>query len=89
MQQNAYHKDDTYVPLEKQFMMMGAILNLYKWCKKAVASGVSTAALLDTGLFEKVIKIKYDIPNDRLDMFRLLNAEIEEGISAVINKSNR
>lgn len=89
LQQNAYHKDDTYVPLEKQFMMMGAILNLYKWCKKAVASGISTAVLLDTGLFEKVIKIKYDIPNDRLDMFRLLNAEIEEGISAVINKTNR
>ena len=27
LQQNAYHKDDTYVPLEKQFLMMKTILN--------------------------------------------------------------
>lgn len=80
LQQNAYHKDDTYVPLEKQFLMMGAILNLYTQSKKAVEAGVSTADLLKTGLFEKVIKIKYDIPNDKPEMFRLLNVEIEQGI---------
>lgn len=80
LQQNAYHKDDTYVPLEKQFLMMGAILNLYTQSRKAVEAGVSTADLLKTGLFEKVIKIKYDIPNDKPEMFRLLNVEIEQGI---------
>ncbi len=29
LQQNAFHKDDTYVPLEKQLWMMEAILHLY------------------------------------------------------------
>ena len=57
LQQNAYHKDDTYVPLEKQYLMMKAILCLYEESKKAVASGVTAAALLETGLFEKVIKV--------------------------------
>lgn len=83
LQQNAYHKDDTYVPLDKQFMMMGAILNLYKCAKNAVNAGVTVSAITGTGLFEKVIKMKYDIPNDKPEMFRLLNVEIEEGINAL------
>ncbi len=86
LQQNAYHKDDTYVPLEKQFLMMKAILCLYEQSKKAVASGVTAAALLETGLFEKVIKVKYDIPNDKPEMFRLLNVEIEQGIKKLIQE---
>ena len=86
LQQNAYHKDDTYVPLEKQYLMMKAILCLYEESKKAVASGVTAAALLETGLFEKVIKVKYDIPNDKLEMFRLLNVEIEQGIKKLVQE---
>ncbi|MGN0598503.1 MAG: V-type ATP synthase subunit A [Oscillospiraceae bacterium] len=86
LQQNAYHKDDTYVPLEKQYLMMKAILCLYEESKKAVASGVTTAALLETGLFEKVIKVKYDIPNDKPEMFRLLNVEIEQGIKKLLQE---
>ncbi len=80
LQQNAYHKDDTYVPLEKQFLMMGAILNLYEQSKKAVTAGVSVRDILKTGLFERIIRMKYDIPNDKPDMFRLLNVEVEQGL---------
>ena len=29
LQQNAFHKNDTYVPLDKQMWMMEAILHLY------------------------------------------------------------
>lgn len=86
LQQNAYHKDDTYVPLEKQFLMMKAILCLYEQSKKAVSAGVTAAALLETGLFEKVIKVKYDIPNDKPEMFRLLNVEIDQGIKKLIQE---
>lgn len=86
LQQNAYHKDDTYVPLEKQYLMMKAILCLYEESKKAVAAGVTAAALLETGLFEKVIKVKYDIPNDKPEMFRLLNVEIEQGIKKLVQE---
>ena len=32
LQQNAYHADDTYVPLEKQLGMMKVILYLYDQC---------------------------------------------------------
>ena len=32
LQQNAFHKDDTCVPLKKQFKMMEIILYLYEKC---------------------------------------------------------
>ena len=86
LQQNAYHKDDTYVPLEKQFLMMGAILSLRDNAMKAVAAGVSVADILKTGVFEKVIKMKYDIPNDKPEMFRLLNVEVEQSIKKLMQE---
>nr|HNX65096.1 V-type ATP synthase subunit A [Oscillospiraceae bacterium] len=78
LQQNAYHKDDTYVPLEKQLKMMGTILNLYHNGQKAVAVGIPIRQIMETGLFEKVIKVKYDIPNEKLEMFDDYNNEIDQ-----------
>ncbi len=83
LQQNAYHKDDTYVPLDKQFRMMGIILALYNNCKQVVALGVPVSTLVKTGLFEKVIKMKYDIPNDKPELFRELEVEIEQQLKKV------
>lgn len=81
LQQNAYHKDDTYVPLEKQFSMMGIILTLYDKCAEAVSRGVTVSAVSGTGIFEKVIKMKYDIPNDKPQLFKTLADEIAQQIS--------
>ena len=87
LQQNAYHKDDTYVPLEKQFRMMGVILELFENCRNAVAEGATVSAIAKTGLFEKVIKMKYDIPNDKPKLFDQLTADIEKQLKK-INKNN-
>ncbi len=84
LQQNAYHKDDTYVPLKKQFMMMSIILELYDKCLKAVMSGIPLSEIVNLGIFEKVIKMKYDIPNDKPELFRTLSAEIEQKIKKVM-----
>ena len=69
LQQNAYHKDDTYVPLEKQFKMMKLIVKFYERAKDMIAKGVDVNKVLNSGWVEKLIKIKYDIPNDKLEMF--------------------
>lgn len=83
LQQNAYHKDDTYVPLEKQFSMMGIILELYDRCAEAVSRGVTVSAVTATGLFEKVIKMKYDIPNNKPQLFKDLAEEISKQVSVL------
>lgn len=69
LQQNAYHKDDTYVPLEKQYLMMKCILSFYRLAKKALAEGTAVNKIIGSGWIEKLIKIKYDIPNDKPEMF--------------------
>lgn len=85
LQQNAFHKDDTYVPLEKQKRMMEVILHLYEQAKTVVAGNIPIKRIVETGLFEKVTKIKYDIPNDNLGMFDDYIAEIDEKIKSILS----
>ena len=68
LQQNAFHSDDTYVSLEKQMKMMKVILHLYEQSKKVVSKQVPISKLRATGLFEKIVKIKYDVPNNKLGL---------------------
>ena len=84
LQQNAYHKDDTYVPLDKQFKMMKAILTLYDECRSAVEKNVPINRIIATGIFDKVIKMKYDIPNDKPELFRRLEVEIVQTVKKEI-----
>ncbi len=69
LQQNAFHKDDTYVPLEKQLRMMDVILYLHHKAKGFIEEGRSLNLLIETGIFESVIKMKYDVANDELAKF--------------------
>ncbi len=85
LQQNAFHKDDTYVPLEKQLLMMKTILFLYHKAYEAIGKGVLISSIIKTGIFDKLIKMKYDIPNDKLEMFEGYDREIEN-IFAELNR---
>ena len=78
LQQNAYHKEDTYVPLEKQYLMMKAILQFYTLAKKALVGGVNVDKIIHCGWVEKLIKVKYDIPNDKLEMFKDYEGQMEK-----------
>ncbi|MGN0373570.1 MAG: V-type ATP synthase subunit A [Enterocloster sp.] len=69
LQQNAFHKDDTSVPLIKQFKMMELILYLYKKSRSLISMGMPMSVLKEDPIFDKVTAVKYDVPNDRLDMF--------------------
>ncbi|MBQ8014713.1 MAG: V-type ATP synthase subunit A [Clostridia bacterium] len=77
LQQNAYHKDDTYVPLSKQFLMMKTILHLYEKGKTFIATGKPVSVISKSGIIEKLIKMKYDIPNDKPEMFDAYITEID------------
>ena len=69
LQQNAFHKEDTSVPLIKQFKMMEIILYLNKKCRALISMGMPVSVLKEENIFDKIISIKYDVPNDRLEMF--------------------
>ena len=68
LQQNAFHADDTFVPLEKQCKMMHVILHLYHRAKEVVARQIPLSKITATGLFDKFTKMKYDVPNSNIEM---------------------
>ncbi len=86
LQQNAYHADDTYVPLKKQFLMMKTVLHLYDSAKSVIAAGKPIRAIGDTGIYDKIIKMKYDIPNDHPEMFDGYMSDIDSIIKDILSK---
>ena len=87
LQQNAYHKDDTYVPLQKQMKMMQVILHLYDQAQKLVAASVPLSAILETGLFDRVVKMKYDVPNDNIALLDSYTEDIDKALRAIGGES--
>ncbi len=83
LQQNAFHKDDTYVPLNKQLLMMKVILHLYKKALFAIGKGTTFSQLAQTDLFDKLIKMKYEIPNDKPELFAEYEKYIDETIASL------
>ena len=83
LQQNAFHKDDTYVPLAKQLKMMDVILYLNKKCQEAVAQGKVVRVISETGIFEQLIKMKYDIPNDHIEKLDTYYQDIDNALKSV------
>ena len=87
LQQNAFHKDDTCVSLEKQFLMMDTILYLYKQARALVTMGHPMSVLKSENIFDLVIAIKYDVPNDRLEMFKQYHRDIDAFYQHVLEKN--
>ncbi len=84
LQQNAFHSDDTFVPAEKQLKMMQAILHLYDRSQEIIARQIPISKITATGLFERLIKMKYDIPNKNPEMFDDLNGDVDAAINAIL-----
>ncbi|MBC5787767.1 MAG: V-type ATP synthase subunit A [Massilioclostridium sp.] len=78
LQQNAFHKDDTYVPMKKQLEMMKVILYLYDKATELVSRNIPISNIISTGIFDKLTRIKYDVPNDHLEMFEDYYKEIDQ-----------
>lgn len=83
LQQNAFHADDTYVPLEKQKLMMKTILHLHEKAKDIVIRNIPLSKILKLGLFDKLSKMKYDIPNNKPEMFDDYIEEITTKLSTI------
>ena len=87
LQQNAYHPVDTYVPLSKQLRMMQVILRLYDGVKAAVDQAVPLSQFTATGVFDQLVRMKYELPNDDLSGFDRYEREIDAAL-AKVNAAN-
>ena len=87
LQQNAFHPEDTCVPLKKQFKMMEVILYLYKKSRALIAMGMPVSVLREEKIFERIISIKYDVPNDRPELFDQYRKQIDDFYQSVIDRN--
>ena len=87
LQQNAYHATDTYVPIEKQLGMMQTMMHLYDEARQLVDRNIPLNRLKETGIFETLIRIKYDIPNDELPRLDDIRLDIDEAVGKVLEEN--
>ncbi|HPD47394.1 MAG TPA: V-type ATP synthase subunit A [Anaerohalosphaeraceae bacterium] len=59
LHQNAFHKVDTYTPIDKQFDMMKVILHFHKQGLAAIENGVETAEIFKLPVREEIARAKY------------------------------
>ncbi len=83
LQQNAYHQIDTYVSLEKQFQMMALILQLYEGGRDIIGRSIPLSQLTGTGIFDELVKMKYQVPNDDLSKFGQYHDAIQNALAQV------
>ena len=87
LQQNAFHADDTCVPLSKQFKMMETILYLYKKSRALISMGMPMSVLKEDKIFDKVIAMKYDIPNSKPELFDEYKKIIDQFYDDVVERN--
>lgn len=66
LQQNALHKEDTFVTLAKQYKMLKVIDSFYENAVQCVKMDIPISTIKKQSVFEEIIKMKYDIPNQSL-----------------------
>ncbi|HLT00424.1 MAG TPA: V-type ATP synthase subunit A [Acholeplasma sp.] len=83
LQQNAFDKEDTYVPLQKQLKMMEVILHLHDQSTKFINKGRALSLIIKSGIFDEVIQMKYTIKNSELPKFDELKDKITATLESI------
>lgn len=84
LQQNAFHAEDASVSLKKQYKMMRVISYLYHACMEKVAKKIPVSLILKTGIFETVIKMKYDVPNRNIALLDQYPEKIDKALASIL-----
>ncbi len=84
LQQNAYHKDDTYVTLEKQYYMLKSIKVFYDGANEVIKKGAPISKVLDGELLDSMYKMKYNVSNEDLNPLKELIEKIQSFFNDLI-----
>ena len=86
LQQNAFHKTDTYMTLENQLALMETILHLYDRGRELTTRSIPLSQLLTTGVFESLLKLKFDLA-EHPERARAVMAEIDTAVDTVLREN--
>ena len=79
LQQNAFHKTDTYTPPEQQMAMLEVILHLYDRGRELVAKSIPLSQLSETGIFAELSRMKFSLGDGsktRADYMALVDSAV-------------
>lgn len=79
LHQNAFHAEDTYSSMRKQYLMLRNILHFHHLGTKALESGIELEAVLSLAVREKIATMKYE-PEETtlLDLYIAIDAAYKE-----------
>src|SRR5699024_10426017 len=77
LQQGSFHEIDSSVTIEKQAKMLDIILYLYERSQSLISFGFPVSFLAQSDIFNKIINITYNVPNDKLEMLDQYYDEID------------
>lgn len=77
LQQASFHKEDGAVSLQKQEKMLDIILYLHHRAKALVQWGMPMSFIAKDPIFNKVINIKFDVPNNQLEKLDQYYADVD------------
>lgn len=80
LQQNAMSEIDRFVPLQKQYLMMESIIQLYDLSNQLIEKSIPISKIKELELFEEYIKLKLNISNDKLEQFKNFNLKAKESL---------
>ncbi len=66
--------------------MMRAIVYVYEKAQNLTQSGVPVSAMADKMLFKNLVKIKYEVPNDKPEMFGTYMENTDEICAELLNE---
>ncbi len=88
LHQNAFHEEDTYTPIKKQYLMMKLVLEFYNLTSQAVENGVSVDELLKLPVREKIGRFKYVDNKKSEDEFNNILKNITDEVGATFKKED-
>ena len=86
LQQNAFHENDTYTSLNKQYKMLNLILSFKHEAEKALEAGVYLDKVLKLPVRDRIARSKY-IAEDNLDKMNEIDMELKSAIDTLINQA--
>jgi V/A-type H+-transporting ATPase subunit A len=78
LQQNALDETDTYCTVQKQVQMLELILHFHQRAERIIRKGALIVVIHDLPVVNKLIRVKTNVPNDRLDELKDVRQELDE-----------
>ncbi len=80
LQQNAYDKIDMFSTVQKQAKMLHIIVTYWQLGSEAIKNGITLVKLKKMRVYQDIIKMKFTVANDELDLFDKIQARLERSM---------